>query len=71
MTEAARRVIPGSGQWHRVRCSLCAGSMKKGQLWMGGRDYMDCPDCEGTGIFKYHEERVQPPPTRVFLVERR
>lgn len=49
------------------RCPTCAGSLRKGLLWLGGRDYVECPDCEGSGTFVMYEQRVPPPPTRVFV----
>ena len=51
------------------RCPLCIRSLKRGLLWIGGGDYAECPDCEGTGIFVSYRERMPPPPTRVFLLE--
>jgi len=41
-------------------CPTCYYSDKKGQLWLSGKDYLECPDCEGTGIFILYEQRVQP-----------
>lgn len=49
------------------RCPTCRDSRKPGQLWLYGNYYLECPDCEGTTKFVMYEERVQPPPTRVFL----
>lgn len=49
------------------RCFLCRESLKPGYLWIGGKDYLECPDCNGTARFLMIEERIQPPPTRVFL----
>lgn len=71
MTEAARRVVPGSGRRIVVPCQRCAPSLKPGHLWLGGRDYVECPDCEGAGLFKFYEERTAPPPARVFLVHQK
>lgn len=64
-------MMPGSGRRRREPCATCRDSLHKGKLWLGGKDYVDCPDCEGTGVFKFYEERVQPPPTRVFLVHQK
>lgn len=50
-----------------AKCVLCRESLKPGYLWIGGKDYLECPDCNGTGRFLMIEERIQPPPTRVFL----
>lgn len=40
-------------------CQTCAGSTRKGLLWLGGGDWLECPDCGGTGVFTYDESRVQ------------
>ena len=29
----------------KVRCPTCAGSTRKGLLWLGGNDWLECPDC--------------------------
>ncbi len=50
-----------------LRCPTCARSTRPGLLWLGGGDWVECPDCEGTTVFVMHEERVPPPPSRVFL----
>jgi hypothetical protein len=37
-------------------CSLCGGRKK---LWLGGKDYLECPDCDGTGIVTYDVTKVR------------
>lgn len=51
----------------RLRCPTCRHSTRPGLLWLGGKDWVECPDCEGTTWFVMYEERIQPPPSRVFL----
>ncbi len=38
------------------RCGLCEG---QGKLWLGGKDYLECPDCGGKGVVTYDETRVR------------
>jgi len=46
-------------QW--VRCPTCQGSIEPGKLWIGGGDYVDCPDCVGTpGRVELVETLVEP-----------
>jgi hypothetical protein len=30
-------------------CPVCRAARYPGRLWLGGREYVDCPECEGTG----------------------
>lgn len=30
-----------------LRCDMCAGSLRPGLLWLGGKDYVECPQCGG------------------------
>lgn len=50
-------------------CPTCKGSQKKGHLWLTGKDYVVCPDCEGSQVFVCYEERITPkilfPVTRI------
>jgi DnaJ-class molecular chaperone len=48
----------------RPICTTCKG---RKLLWLGGKDYVECPDCEGTGSILMYEEKKPPPPTRVFM----
>lgn len=57
------------GQKIIQRCPTCIYSLKKGHLWLGGNDYLKCPDCNGTTEFIMFERKVTPA-SRVFLVER-
>ena len=29
-------------------------------LWLSGDDYLECPDCGGTGTFILYEQRIIP-----------
>lgn len=48
------------------RCPTCLNSRYRGQLWIRG-DYVECPDCEGSGIFVVYRQPVAPPGARIFL----
>lgn len=43
-----------------AQCTLCANSTRKGLLWLGGGDWLECPDCNGTGIEKGYAELYHP-----------
>jgi DNA-directed RNA polymerase subunit RPC12/RpoP len=62
------RDLEQRGQRLRGRCPTCQHSQKPGYLWLRGADYLECPDCGGTGRFVMYEQRVTPP-TRVFLAD--
>lgn len=38
------------------RCDVCQG---KRQLWLGGTDWLECPQCEATGTVEMVQEVVQ------------
>jgi hypothetical protein len=40
----------------QAKCGLCNS---RGKLWLGGKDYLECPDCEGKGVVTYDETRVR------------
>lgn len=42
-------------------CPTCRTSVRKGLLWLRGTDYLECPDCQGTGTFVCYERLVVPP----------
>jgi hypothetical protein len=42
-------------------CPTCRRSLRKGHLWLGGKDYLECPDCGGTGNFVMYEQAITPP----------
>jgi len=52
-------------------CSTCQGKKylpldnKVGQAF-GNRDWLECPDCGGTGEFVMYERRVEP--KRIFVM---
>lgn len=41
-------------------CPTCRTSRRKGMLWLSGKDYLECPDCGGTGTFTMYEHLVTP-----------
>jgi hypothetical protein len=49
------------GQRKERPCPTCRESLKKGYLWLGGKDYLACPTCGGSGTFVMYEEKVTPP----------
>lgn len=32
-----------------IKCDICAPSTRPGLLWMRGSDWVECPQCQGTG----------------------
>ena len=42
------------------RCELCAASSRKGLLWLGGGDWLECPDCGGTGTAQFYADIFNP-----------
>ena len=44
----------------RLVCGLCASSHRPGLLWIGGSDYLECPDCNGTTKIEAVAERFTP-----------
>lgn len=64
----------------RLRCDFCASSGKPGHLWLGGKDYIECPQCLGAGgqigVLELVEQFIQPgkvfiPAQRIFSVQGR
>ena len=49
---------------HVIRCALCCG---RGKLWLGGADYVECPDCAATGRVVVDEFKVRKRARTVFL----
>jgi hypothetical protein len=49
-------------------CPLCLESRYRGQLWLRGNDYVECPDCKGSGTFVVYKQMLPPPPSRIFLL---
>jgi len=39
------------------RCLTCNGQKR---IWLGGSDYMDCPDCEAMGWVEAHRVALGP-----------
>ena len=48
------------GQRKEARCPTCLHSLRRGLLWLRGKDYVECPDCGGTGTFVMYEQLVTP-----------
>lgn len=46
-------------------CDMCAGSSKPGYLWLGGSDYVECPQCFTTRTIPLVEQRIIPGKTFV------
>lgn len=44
----------------KVPCVTCAKSTRPGLLWLGGGDWLECPDCDGTREIEVIEERFNP-----------
>ena len=64
-------VIRQKGQRIELRCPTCRDAVKPGLLWLGGKDYVECPDCGGPsgghpGVFRMWEKTITPP--KVFVV---
>lgn len=51
----------------KVPCEVCKHSTRKGQLWLGGTDWLLCPACEGTGEIVGREYRYTPKEKFVFV----
>ena len=45
---------------HETPCPTCWTSPRRGYLALGP-DWLECPDCEGTGTFVCYEQRITPP----------
>ena len=58
----ARRNVRGTTLVAK-RCPTCRSSRYRGQLYVGqgGVDYIECPDCQGSGTFRFHRESIAPP----------
>jgi hypothetical protein len=52
---------PSRGQRREQPCVTCQTSTRRGLLWLGGGDYLTCPDCDGTGTLVVYEKKVEPP----------
>lgn len=55
----------------RRSCRTCNGGRHRGLLWLGGRDYVECPDCNGTGIFELVERLDVPTRHSIIIPDRR
>lgn len=45
---------------HEARCTVCVGSTRPGLLWLGGSDWLECPDCGGTTVVTAYADRFTP-----------
>jgi len=52
---------------HEAECPTCADSARKGLLWLGGKDWVECPSCGGTAILQLNEYRYTPKERTVFV----
>lgn len=48
-------------------CDMCQGSSKPGYLWLGGSDYVECPQCFTTRTIPFVEQLIIPGKTFVSL----
>jgi hypothetical protein len=48
-----------------LSCDLCRGSSKPGFLWLGGSDYVECPQCFASRTVEVVERLVVPGKTFV------
>jgi hypothetical protein len=48
----------------KIPCSQCR---QRGTLWLGGGDYLECPDCDGRGYIEVQEHRVQARTRKIFI----
>lgn len=48
-----------------LACDLCRGSSKPGYLWLGGADYVECPQCETSRKVEIVEQLYTP--SRLFV----
>jgi len=58
--------ISKRGEKLAIVCPTCFQSQRKGLLWLGGKDYLECPDCGGPsgkhpGVFRMWERMITPP----------
>ena len=49
---------------HLITCCICEG---RKQLWLGGKDYVECADCLATGTIELRAYRVRKTEQTVFL----
>lgn len=49
---------------HLIPCGICHGRKK---LWLGGDDYVECPDCNATGKIEVREYRVRKVERTIFV----
>ena len=47
-----------------ITCGLCDG---RGKLWLGGDDYVECPDCLAKGTVVMNEYKVRKVERTIFL----
>jgi hypothetical protein len=51
-----------------AQCPTCVQSTRKGLLWLGGDDWLECPDCAESGKVEIIAERFAPKERTVSLV---
>lgn len=42
-----------------IPCPVCVQSTVNGRIWLGGTDWLECPQCDGSGKIERITERVQ------------
>ena len=47
-----------------VACDVCNGRAK---LWLGGDDYVECPDCLATGKVEVRQYKVRKKERTIFI----
>jgi DNA-directed RNA polymerase subunit RPC12/RpoP len=52
-----------------VRCPTCRDSLRPGLLWLGGKDYLTCPDCNGTTKVKILQTFFNGKPKRSLITD--
>lgn len=50
----------------KTPCLTCSGSTRKGMIWLGGTDWLECPNCID-GVMEVHESRFTPKERTVFI----
>lgn len=48
----------------KLKCDLCKG---RKTLWLGGADYVECAQCNATGVVEVEQHRLQKRVVRVFI----
>ena len=49
-----------------IPCDVCSQSTRRGLLWLGGGDWVECPQCVGTAKIEVIQKEC-PPTGRLFI----